>query len=94
MLARVDHFVNLALDITQLFLLSSELVRLSELLNLALKVSKFFTVCGVLQLQVIVVFDQSLNLLLKCILVHSSELVFKASLAIDIDRSETVMHIS
>ena len=71
-LTGVDHLIDLALDVTQLLLLASELVWLLELLNLALKVANSLAVCSVLQLKVIVVLDQGLHLLFERILVHGS----------------------
>lgn len=49
-LAGVDHLVDLALDITQLFLLASELVWLLQLLDLTLKVTKSFEIGRILHL--------------------------------------------
>ena len=74
-LASVDHFVDLALDVAELILLLIELIRLSQLLNIARKAFNMVCICRILHLKIVVVLDQSLDLLLKSLLIHSIELV-------------------
>ena len=80
MLAGVDHFVDLALDVAELILLLIELIRLSQLLDITSKAFNMVSICRILHLKIVVILDQSLDLLLKSLLIHSIELVLQATI--------------
>ena len=80
MLAGVDHFVDLALDVAELILLLIEFIRLSQLLDIARKTLNMVSICRILHLKIVVVLDQSLDLLLQSLLIHRVKLVLQATI--------------
>jgi len=62
-LAGIDHLVDLALNVTELILLSLQLVWMSQLADITRKILNLISIGSTLHLKVIVVFNQSPDLL-------------------------------
>lgn len=77
-LASVDHIVDLALDIPQLFLLRLQLKRLLKLGNLTVERVDLLDIGSRLHPQLVVVLDQLLDLVLKSLMVQRLQLVLEA----------------
>lgn len=80
MLAGVDHFVDLTLDVTELILLLIELIWLSQLLDIARQTFNMIYICCILHFKVVVVLDQGLDLLFQSFLIHSVKLVLQTTI--------------